>query len=300
MRFLPTPIALILVLLWVVPVNAGPDERHDIKHTIKKTFDVEPGGTLELDVDRGNVWVKTGSSSVVRFEIERTIAVDNEKDAKRIFDQHKVDFAHKSDGVRMESKFEKGGWNWKHWRNKDQFRVKVTVTVPEEYDVEVVVGAGNVGIASLEGDIEISSGAGNVDVDHIEGDVEVVTGTGNVGIKSIDGTVEVVTGAGNVDLGNVAGELNATTGAGNVTARISRQPSDDSQITTGAGNVTAYLADDIGVDVNAVARVGSCSTDYPLKISGKWMKKSFSGSLNGGGPSLSLEAGVGNVTLKRF
>ena len=289
---------LLLLFIWMQP--AVGDDRNDIKHTIKKTFEVDDGGTLELDVDRGNIFIRTGRSAEVRFEIERTIAVENEKDAKKIFDKHDVNFVHKSSGVRMESRFEKGTWNWKHWKNKDQFRVKVTVTIPEEYDIEVVAGAGNVSVASLNGDVEIATGAGNISIDHISGDVEVASGTGNVGVKSIEGPVEIATGAGNVELGDVAGELSVTTGAGNIVARISQQPADDSEIVTGAGNVTAYLADDIGIEVRAVARVGSCSTDYPFKITGKWMKKSFEGELNGGGPSLSLEAGVGNVTLKRF
>jgi hypothetical protein len=111
--------------------------------------------------------------------------------------------------------------------------------------------------------------------------------------------VEVNTGAGNVDLKDVMGFVRANTGAGNITARISSQPESDSRLESGAGNVTVFLSDRVGVYVDAVASMGSASSDYPLKIEGKWMKKSFEGEVNGGGPDLFMRAGVGNVTLRR-
>ena len=88
--------------------------------------------------------------------------------------------------------------------------------------------------------------------------------------------------------------------AGNVFAEIINQPDQDSELRSGAGNVTVHLADDISVYVDATAALGSADCDFPLKVEKKWLKKSFSGEINGGGPELRMYAGVGNVTLRRY
>jgi hypothetical protein len=98
----------------------------------------------------------------------------------------------------------------------------------------------------------------------------------------------------------VGGETEATTGAGNIIARIVSQPDDDSRLESGAGNVTVYLDDNIGLTVNAKSSVGSADCDFGLEVAGRWMSKSFSGRVNGGGPDLSLRSGVGNVSLLRL
>ncbi|NND72957.1 MAG: DUF4097 family beta strand repeat protein [Rhodothermales bacterium] len=281
-------------------VSAADKPDVDIKDTIKKTFEVRPGGSLYLDLDRGDVEVRIGSNNEVMIEVVRIIGVDSRAEAKEMLEAHELNFDHDGDDVSLESRFDDDAWNWKRWRDKNRFRMTVTVLIPQDYDVEVTSGAGNIRAESIEGDIDIRTGAGNVDIGHIRGGVEISTGSGNISVSSVDGGMDVRAGAGNIMIGDVRGELNAHTGAGNISARITRQPDKDSNLMTGAGNVTAYLADDISVNVDASAKVGSCSTDFPLRVEGKWMSKSFAGDINGGGPDLVLRSGVGNVSLKQI
>ena len=272
----------------------------DIKDTIKKTFKVSPGGTLTLDLDRGNIEILTGASDEVKIEVVRIVGVESREQAKELLEAHQLEFEEDGEDVSLQSRFDEDAWNWKRWRDKDRFRMSVTVLIPHEYDVEVNSGAGNIKIESLEGLVDVRTGAGNVDIGHIRGSVDVSTGSGNISLSSVEGGVDIRAGAGNISIGDVRGEVDAHTGAGNISARITRQPGNDSNLMTGAGNVTAYLANDISVNVDAVAKVGSCSTDFPLKVKGKWMSKSFAGDINGGGPDLVLRSGVGNVTLKQL
>src|SRR5690606_18304448 len=122
----------------------------------------------------------------------------------------------------------------------------------------------------------------------VRGPVNVTTGSGNVMLNEVLGKVSVQTGAGNVELSSVEGELAVQTGAGNITTQIARQPKSRTELQTGAGNVTVVLAPSVRVDVSAVASVGSANTDFPLKVEGSWMTKSFAGSINGGGPEIMM------------
>jgi hypothetical protein len=88
-------------------------------------------------------------------------------------------------------------------------------------------------------------------------------------------------------------------GAGNIDATITQALDGRSSFDTGAGNVTVSLGEDVGADVDARASMGTARTDYDLRVRGSFMSKSFSGRVNGGGPAVTLSAGVGNVTLRR-
>ena len=301
------PVLLMLVLAFLAgPARAAPSEAVvskgsiDVKDTIKsEPYKVRPGGTLYVDLDRGNIEVETTSRDVVTVELERSVDVNDRDDAKRLFEQHTYSFEQEGNDVHVRSRYDEGQGLLGRWRNRGEFKLRVVVRVPEEYNVDFTSGAGNVAIANLEGEVEGRTGAGNIDVGAIRGAVELSSGSGNIAVQGARGPVDVRSGAGNIELDDVRGEIEAKTGAGNVVAYIARQPEGDSELESGAGNVTVYLAPAIAVDVEAQAGMGSASTDFPLEVEGKWMSKSFEGEINGGGPYLHLRSGVGSVELRK-
>jgi len=273
----------------------------DFKDVVKESFKVRPGGTLYLDLDYGNINVVVGSNDAVLIEIERTIRIDDEDEARELLSRlHEYSFEQHGDDVTVESRYRANNQRrWNDWGGRNRLKISITVRVPETYNLDFETGAGNIEVADLRGEVYGKSGAGNIKLGDVSGTVEISTGAGNISVDGATDRVEVTTGAGNIDLANVTGFVRANTGAGNVAARISEQPESDSRLESGAGNVTVYLDDRVGVYVDASASMGSASCDYPLEIKGKWMTKSFEGEVNGGGPDLYMRAGVGNVTLKR-
>ncbi len=298
---LRTSLIALLLAAWVLPVSAwtGPQPSVD---TIKRSFKVGPGGTLDVDIDFGNVIVESSGDDMVYVELQRVVGSENEDDAKQLLARHEWGIEQDGNDVLVESHYRFEGTD--RWINRNRresvFRLKVVVRIPSEYNVEFKTGAGNVTIQDVEGVVEGTTGAGNITIGEVRGSVEIRSGSGNIEIAGIDGSIEVTSGAGNVTLGYVTGELQANTGAGNIEARLTRQPGGDSTVETGAGNVTVYLGSNVGVDVDARASVGSAECDFGLKVSGKWMSKSFEGDVNGGGPALTMRSGVGNVALKRL
>ena len=293
LRFLP---------LWAclcVLVTAPAVADNDIKDTVRKSFKVRSGGTFYLDADRGNVEIETTRDYLVEVEVERTVDVKDRDEAKKVLEGHELEFFQEGDDVRVRSRFERDAGVWGRWRDGDRVKLRFVVRVPERYNVDFSNGAGNVEIDDLDGEVEGRTGAGNVVIGTVGGAVEISTGSGNVDVDGAKDRVEVNTGAGNVTLQNVQGEVRANTGAGNIVARITKQPRGDSRLETGAGNVTVYLEEDISCTVDATASIGSAQTDFPLRTGGKWVRRSFEGTINGGGPQIYLRAGVGNVSLKK-
>jgi DUF4097 and DUF4098 domain-containing protein YvlB len=288
-----------MLALLLAPV-ANANDGVDIKDTIKKTFSVKEGGTLSLDLDRGSIVIRSSSESTVLVEVERIVGAESKEDAKRILEHHQLEIVKKGNDVVVRSRFDQEGFEWTKWTDRDRVKLKVVVRVPAQYNVEFTTGAGNVYAEDVDGIVTGTTGAGNVQIGRVSGRVSITSGTGNVDIDGAMGPVEVATGAGNIRVGEVAGEVVANTGAGNIEAKIMRQPSSRSKLETGAGNVTVYLSDSVGIDVHAETGIGSADSDFGLKVSGRFLSgKSFKGSVNGGGPALTMHSGAGSVSLKK-
>ena len=293
----------VLVALFVATAVAQAGVKPGTKDTIKAKFEVRSGGTLYLNIDRGNVEIESSGNNMVYVEMERVVSGASAADEKAILERHEYLLDQDGNNVIVESRFDDNhddSWSWSRMRKKNKFRLKVTVRIPETYNVDFETGAGNVEIADLNGRVEGRTGAGTILIGDINGPVDVSSGAGNIEIESVVGYVEVHSGAGNITIDEVAGEISAHTGAGNVVATVVRQPREDSHLNSGAGNVTVFLAEDIAVDVEATSSLGSASCDFDLTVKGKWLSKSFGGRINGGGPALTLHSGVGNVALKRY
>lgn len=288
-----------LLLGFVTSMPAQAFIGYDVEDIVKESFKVRAGGTLYIEMDYGNIEVEVGDDDAVHIEMIRTVRVNSESEARKIFnDFHSYSFEQRRDDVTIESRYTEKRGGWGKWGKKNRFKITMKIIVPEDYNVDFETGAGNIDLGDLAGEVNGRTGAGNITIGAVDGIVDITSGAGNVNVYGATEHVEVHTGAGNIELNDVTGYVRANTGAGNVTASITSQPESDSKLETGAGNVTVYLSRKAGVFVEAIASMGSASSDYPLKIQGKWMTKSFEGEVNGGGPDLFMRAGVGNVSLR--
>jgi DUF4097 and DUF4098 domain-containing protein YvlB len=290
--------ALFLLLLAFMAVGTQAKVLQ-VKDTIKKSYDVRPGGTLHLDMDHGNIEVVATDGNRVIVEMERIARSDDRERAEQMLELHEYTIEKRGNDVTIQSRYEHETGFMRRWRNRTQLKINVVVKVPERYNVDFTSGAGNVEITEVDGRIDGRTGAGNIVLESIRGIVDVTSGAGNIDVDGDISRADVHTGAGNVSLYGLTGAVEANTGAGNVFAEITRQPERDSNLSSGAGNVTVRLSRDIGVYVDATAALGSADCDFPLKVEGKWLTKSFEGEVNGGGPELRMHTGVGNVALRR-
>jgi DUF4097 and DUF4098 domain-containing protein YvlB len=252
--------ALVLAITMVAAGVAGVQDGYaqDTKDSIKRSFKVRPGGTLYLDMDHGNIEIVSSQSDMVLVEVERRATTDNREEAKRLFDSHDLSFQQSGNDIKLKSRYDQEKQQfWDKWGDRNRLRVSLLVEVPERYDIDFTSGAGNVSIDDIDGRVNGRTGAGNIVIGAVRGSISVTSGSGNIDVDGASGRLEIMTGAGNVELREVRGELEVRTGAGNIEAAITQQPEGDSRLESGAGNITVYLADEVGVYVDAVASVGN-------------------------------------------
>ena len=274
------------------------------EEVVTQEYAVSPGGTLSMDMDRGNIEIMVSDDNRVMIELERKVKNGNDEDTQRLINNHQYSFEQDGNDVYVESRYRgrSGGWG----RNRAYISIKMKVKVPAQYNVEFENGSGNVSITDVNGMIEGETGSGNIQMSDVEGEVELSTGSGNIQVSGVIGDAEISTGSGNIKVHGLQGEgdIEVSTGSGNIEAKINEPYYGDSiEFSTGSGNLVVSLAEGIAVDVDAHTSSGRASSDFPMpsaNTSNSRNRRSFSGSINGGGAELSMHTGSGNVHLKRM
>lgn len=231
--------------------------------TIEKSFNVAPGGTLELRTDAGSIEIATHSSDEIDVEVE----IEGES-----ADEFEVTFKERNNGLEIRGEKEgKRYWN--------SLRVKFYITVPKEYNLELMTAGGRIAVDDLDGHIDANTSGGSINVGDVNGNVELHTSGGSIRTDSING------------------EIDAHTSGGSINVTFATQPKEDASLTTSGGSVTAVLPANASFDIDASTSGGRVRSEF--NVDGRIKKQSIRGEVNGGGPEIKLHTSGGSVRIEK-
>jgi DUF4097 and DUF4098 domain-containing protein YvlB len=123
----------------------------------------------------------------------------------------------------------------------------------------------------------------------------VGTGSGNIYAEQAgQGDVKAETGSGSIELRSLRGGLRASTGSGNI--KVGGTPANTWHLETGSGNVE-FWAGDAPLTLDAETGSGSVHTDREMMTQGSSDHHHITGKLNGGGPTVRIETGSGDIRI---
>lgn len=144
--------------------------------------------------------------------------------------------------------------------------------------------------------INSQTGSGSQEIGSVDGPVRAQTGSGNIRIERTGGSLHAQTGSGSIQADSVSGEVRAQTGSGRVEVRqIARA---DVSVQTGSGSVTLSLPPDAAYTLNAHTGSGSISTAQPLTVQGRIGRHQLTGTVRGGGNSVTVRTGSGSIDIR--
>jgi len=190
-----TATTLCLAVLLCAGIAAAAD------HTLTRTFDVEPGGRIELEFPVG------GSMEFEGWDKDKIeIVFDTRNDD---IDDWDFDFEETRDGLVVRAELDR--------RHRIQTRLEAKIMVPETFDIDFETAGGDVSINGVTGRFEGRTAGGCLSVNDVEGEADMRTGGGAISVinAKLDGKIH--TGGGVVMVQDVVGNLHATSGGGNVT-----------------------------------------------------------------------------------
>ncbi|MFZ0760891.1 MAG: DUF4097 family beta strand repeat-containing protein [Candidatus Sulfotelmatobacter sp.] len=278
--------------------------------TFAKTFQVSGPVDLEVQTRSGDIIVHSGppGSVSIRGKIyvsEHWLLGDRQGDVTEIEQNPPL----RQDGNSIHIDYV----------NSHNISVDYEITVPADTTIRAHTGSGDQKIEGTHGNMDLQSGSGDVKLTRITGEIRLQTGSGDVRAREISGAVRGETGSGDVEVEETGpGDVDLHTGSGNITVRgiqgsfradagsgditAEGKQTGGWEIRTGSGNVRVQLPADAAFDADISTSSGTLDVGAPLTmtVQGRVQEthKQIVGKVRGGGPSLTLHTGSGDIQVE--
>jgi DUF4097 and DUF4098 domain-containing protein YvlB len=306
----------------------------EVEDRIEREFNVQPGGQLVLDADRGSIDVQGSTGTVVTVVVERKASASRSAKAADVLRRHAVTFQEGENQLEVRGRL--SGRLTSGWLSRQRLEVRYRVLVPEQFNVNLRTAGGSIQVATLKGTVEsrTSGGAltfrgirgpvkgqtsgGGIDAEQIQGAVDVRTGGGGIRLREITGDtvahtsggsvrvaglrgrLEARTSGGGISVGNAEGPVDARTSGGSVEATFAAAPMADCRLETSGGSITVNLPTQSAFALDASTSGGRVRSEFPVQtvVQGEAKPNAIRGTVNGGGPKITARTSGGSVSVK--
>ena len=318
----------VIFLLWAAAcsVFALSEQRAD------EQFDVTAGAKLIVDVDFGTIDVARGTENKIAVNVYRKIDSSNDAMEKEYLASTPLTIVKEGNTVAVRARHEHRGGNWS-WSGNCNMQARYTIRVPAEINAEVSTGGGEIMATEFSGSCKAETSGGNLKFSRLRGPLQGSTSGGHISLEACDGAINIETSGGKIDslagsgslnaqtsggsivvrnfsgdtkvetsggalnLENVRGKLVGETSGGSITALVPTPLPGDIKLETSAGRIDIAVPPDAGLDVNAETSEGSVTSELPM-VTKRAGREGLQGTINGGGKSLVLRTGAGNILIR--
>jgi hypothetical protein len=290
--------------------NVPSQDRYPRELMQEDTFDVGPGGDLRVDVYDADVEVVTGTSGGATVEIY--LRSNDMEWARGEYVKLGMSARLEAGAVVVETT-ERPSSSW--WSSGNRwYNVIVHVQLPDEFNVDIATGDGDVSVEDLRGRASIHTSDGDISVAHLDGPaITLRTSDGDVEAGSLTAdSIDIETSDGDIDIAELVGPVTARTSDGDI--HVTLASADEARFETGDGDVRIELnqAAPLGIrtgdgDIDIIAsaalaadvdlRGGDVELVGGLAIEGSVRDGRARGRINGGGPLIKAETGDGEIRL---
>lgn len=237
---------------------------------VEKHYAFKTSGKPEVIVMNaapGSVKVKSGSEKEVTVNLDLRVPED-------------LDCSVLQDGnvITVNCRAKGGFWGWPSYIFRTGPKANISVSVPEEAD------------------LDLETRAGRVTVDGVRGMIVVESSAGSMNIRNCEGTVKVRTRAGSVNLSDVNGIVTARSSAGKI--KFSGDLSDgESWFKTSVGSIDITLQGQPDLTVEASTSLGSVRCIPELSDS-RYRRNWYTGRIGSGKGRLIAETKTGSIKIR--
>lgn len=179
--------------------------------------------------------------------------------------------------------------------NYHNISIEYDIEAPANSFLEANSGSGDIKDDGVGENAKLGTGSGSINASGLQNGFVVNTGSGNIYAEQTgQGDVKAQTGSGSVELKGVHGSLRAGTGSGNI--KVTGTPTSDWKLETGSGSVE-FWAGNVGFTLDASTGSGTVHTDQEMAVQGSLDKHHIVGKVHGGGPTVRIETGSGDVRV---
>jgi DUF4097 and DUF4098 domain-containing protein YvlB len=272
-------IAMVVSALAALPALAS-------EATFERNLTVNGHVELSVSTGSGNIHLTQGSDSAVHIVGHVKSGwghADNDQRVKDIANNPPIEQT--GNIIRIGQRHE----------NYHNISIDYEIQAPASSFLEGSSGSGDLTVDGVGQNAKLSTGSGNIHAKGLQGGFSVNTGSGDIHIDGTgEGDVKAQTGSGNIELKNVHGGLRAGTGSGEI--KVAGTPSNPWHLETGSGNVEFWPGNS-GFTLDASTGSGSVHTEHEMLTQGSMDHHHIVGKIGGGGPTVRIETGSGDIRV---
>lgn len=231
--------------------------RHAETAEWRKTFDLQPGGRVEIINVNGKIEVEPSAGNAVEVVAKKTAKGATPEAAKENLNRVEIVDSSAASTIRVETKVQRSGG----WLNHGNATVTYTVKVPANAELK---------FATVNGGVEL---------------------------RGISGTIHAETTNGGVIGRDVSGSINASTTNGGVDIDIVKLDDRGARLECTNGGLKLRLPADAKATISASITNGGIDTSGLQLDTQESSRRSLQARLNGGGPPVHIEGTNGGIRI---
>jgi DUF4097 and DUF4098 domain-containing protein YvlB len=274
-----------------------------------RTLQVSGAVSLDVTTGSGDITVKTGSSNqvIVHGTVHGNISFFNSDNAVHLVEANPP-VEQNGSSIRL-------GYNLPE-DAKHHVSIDYQITVPADTSVQAHSGSGNIQVMGVRSDVQVHTGSGDIRVNDIAHGLQAHTGSGSIHAQNVaspfqaqtgsgdieasltgSGDVDAHTGSGSIRLTGINGGARARTGSGRIEAGGSNVGG-GWELHSGSGSIRLALGSSSKFNLDAHTSSGSIHSDVPITMQGSLTKNELKGTVNGGGPTVAVSTGSGDIDIR--
>jgi hypothetical protein len=225
----------------------------------RKTYELQPGGRLEISNINGRITVEPSTGNAVEIVAQKSARAASVEAAREALGRIEIQETASPTHVRVETKVQRNGGGLFGRANHE---VQYTVKVPAAMAVR---------FATVNGGIELSGLTGRINAE-----------TTNGGIKARD----------------VSGSIDASTTNGGIEVELSQVAESGVKLGCTNGGIELTLPREARATISARVTNGGINTEgVQIETTGESTRRRLDGRMNGGGPRIDIEGTNGGIRI---
>lgn len=276
---------------------------------LTRSFDVSIPADVKVETSGGSITVVggTGQQIEVKMYVKKNGIswFGSDDDIEESLEDYDINISKSGNTVYAIAERQGSGWS------SSSLSISFVLEVPRELDSEIKTSGGSINLTALEGNHEVhtsggslnfediigytkaSTSGGSINLSNFRGTIDGKTSGGSIRVQNADGDLDLHTSGGSIVLEDVRGSIEARTSGGSIKAFV-LDVDEYLTLKTSGGSVNAVIPEGRGFDLDLSGnRVNTELTNF----SGSSEKNSVEGTMNGGGPEVTLKTSGGSVNL---
>lgn len=161
-------------------------------------------------------------------------------------------------------------------------------------NINLETSGGSIRANNCSGTIRLETSGGSLTLNHLNGNIKAGTSGGSINGDGITGELITSTSGGSITLNDLSGSLDASTSAGSLHANF-KQVGKYVKLEVSAGHIDLSLPSKQGLDLDLSGN--NINADHMANFSGQRDRKRIRGKFNGGGATVTADAGSSRLNL---